>query len=134
MAHGIRNYGAYNRELDARRDEIPFATPNKRKRSMKAAMIALVVALVAIVTTSTISWKKRIVTAIVAAAIAVAVSLFVPGCMSTTSIDGKEYSWRLDILAPIGATVPKPEWDTPAPVVIYAATQPAALPAAPATP
>jgi len=98
-------------------------------QKMKAAMIALVVALVAIVTTSTISWKQRIVTAIVAAAIAVAVSVFVPGCMSTTSIDGKEYSWRLDILAPIGATVPKPEWESANPVIIYANGQPTTQPA-----
>lgn len=185
MAHGIKSYSAYNRELDATA-EIPFghadplhdvaperpiadqsgpaavrkavfaesrrldreidrlqeerrlllmsaaigSNPIKRRRTLKAAMIALVVALVAIVTTSTITWKQRIITAIVAAAIAVAVSLFVPGCMSTTSIDGKEYSWRLDILAPIGATVPKPEWETPAPIVIYTTTQPAAQPAA----
>jgi len=100
----------------------------QKEQHMKAAMLALVVALVAIVTTSTISWKQRIITAIVAAAIAVGVSLWVPGCMSTTSLDGKEYSWRLDILAPIGATVPKPEWESPLPVVVYttgqAATQP----------
>jgi len=75
---------------------------------MKAAMLALVVALVAIVTTSTLTWKQRIITALVAAGIAIAVSLFVPGCMSTTEIEGKTYSWRLDILAPIGATVPDP--------------------------
>lgn len=80
---------------------------------MKAALIALVVGLVAIVTTSTLTWKQRIITAIVAAAIGVAVSLFVPGCMSTTNIEGKEYSWRLDILAPIGATVPNPNPPTP---------------------
>jgi len=83
--------------------------PFRRKhRTMKAAMLALVVALVAIVTTSTLTWKQRIITALVAAAIAVSVSLFVPGCMSTTEIEGKTYSWRLDILAPIGATVPDP--------------------------
>jgi len=80
----------------------------KKRRTMKATMIALVVALVAIVTTSTLTWKQRIITAIVAAGIAVAVSLWVPGCMSTTEIEGKTYSWRLDILAPIGATVPDP--------------------------
>ena len=85
----------------------------KRKNKMKAAMIALVVALVAIVTTSTLTWKQRIITAVVAAAIAVAVSLYVPGCMSTTEIEGKTYSWRLDILAPIGATVPNPNPPTP---------------------
>lgn len=88
---------------------------------MKATMIALVVALVAIVTTSTISWKKRIITALVAAAIAVAVSLWVPGCMSTTEIEGKTYSWRLDILAPIGATVPDPN----PPRTRYPTTRPA---------
>lgn len=95
----------------------------KKENKMKSAMLALVVALVAIVTTSTISWKKRIITAIVAAAIAVAVSLFVPGCMSTTEVEGKTYSWRLDILAPIGATVPDPNPPRPR----TPATHPAAV-------
>jgi hypothetical protein len=83
--------------------------PNRKRRNkMKAALIAIVVALTAIITTSTFTWRQRIITAIVAAAIALSVCLFVPGCMSTTEIEGKTYSWRLDILAPIGATVPDP--------------------------
>ena len=113
----------------------PRAVQNQRRSpTLKAAMLALVVALVAIVTTSTISWKKRIITAIVAAAIAVLVSVFVPGCMATTNIDGKEYSWRLDVLAPIGATVPKPEWETAQPIYIQAAPPPTSQPAPLPTP
>ena len=88
-------------------DQLDYPS-RKKGRTVKATMLALVVALVAIVTTSTLTWKQRIITAIVAAAIAVSVSLLVPGCMSSTEIEGKSYSWRLDILAPIGATVPDP--------------------------
>ena len=96
---------------------------------MKAVLLSIVAALAAIVATSKIAWWKRIVTALVAALIGVAVSLWVPGCMATTNIEGREYAWRLDILAPIGATVPKPEWETAQPIYIQAA--PAAAPAQP---
>jgi hypothetical protein len=85
----------------------------KKRKNMKTALLAIVVALTAIITTSTFTWRQRIITAIVAAAIAISVSLWVPGCMSTTEIEGKTYSWRLDILAPIGATVPNPNPPTP---------------------
>ena len=80
---------------------------------MKEVLIGIIVALASLVTTKTLVWWARIVAALAAAAIAVAVSLFVPGCMSTTNLDGKTYSWRLDILAPIGATVAQPGMTTP---------------------
>jgi len=75
---------------------------------MKDTLAAIVAALGAIVATSSIAWWKRIVSALVAAAIALSITLFMPGCMSTTNLDGKEYSWRFDVLTPIGQTVNLP--------------------------
>jgi uncharacterized protein YggT (Ycf19 family) len=102
---------------------------------MKALLLGIVAALAAIVGTSSIAWWKRLITAIVAAAIGISVTLWVPGCMATTDLDGKVYSTRLDILAPIGATVPPPAWEDARPIIIQAAptptSQPAAQPAAP---
>jgi len=100
----------------------------QRKQKMRDSLIGIIAALAVIVGTSALSWRKRIITALVAGTLAVIVSLLIPGCMSTTSIDGKEYSWRLDILAPIGATVPVPEWEAPAPVVIYSGQEPTSQP------
>jgi len=72
---------------------------------MKEALIAIIVALATLVNTSALKWWARVLAALAAAAVAVAVSLLCSGCMSTTTIEGKSYSWRMDILAPIGATV-----------------------------
>jgi len=72
---------------------------------MKDSLTAIVAALGAVVATSSIAWWKRIVSAVVAAAIALAISLYMPGCMSTTNLNGKSYSWRFDVLTPIGQTV-----------------------------
>lgn len=47
---------------------------------------------------------RAILYAIVAIAAALVVMSFT-GCMATTHLDGKSYSWRLDILTPIGQTV-----------------------------
>jgi len=93
---------------------------------MRETLIGIVVALASLVSTSALVWWARIIAALAAAAVAIAVSLCVPGCMTTTEVDGKVYSVRLDILAPIGATVPKPEWETAQPIYIQAAPAPVA--------
>jgi hypothetical protein len=89
---------------------------------MRQALITIIVGLATIVNTAALRWWMRVIAAIAAAAIALAVELFIPGCMSTTYLDGKTYSWRLDILAPIGATVAQPASTAATPT---AATQPA---------
>jgi len=83
---------------------------------MRETLIGIITALATLVNTSTLKWWARLLAAIVAAAIAVAVCLFAPGCQSTTYLDGKTYAWRFDVLTPIGqTTTTAPAWLPPDP-------------------
>lgn len=78
---------------------------------MKESLIGIVMALATLVTTNTLKWWARVIAAVVAAAIGISIVLFVPGCQSTTYLDGKTYAWRFDVLTPIGqTTTSNPAW------------------------
>jgi hypothetical protein len=58
---------------------------------------------------------KAIVIALILGALVAWLLLAPTGCMTTTDLDGKVYSFRLDILTPIGATTGPQSGTTAAP-------------------
>lgn len=51
------------------------------------------------------SVKHRLTAAVLAIILIALLVLFAQGCMFTTDLDGKVYTWRVDVLTPIGQTV-----------------------------
>jgi len=75
---------------------------------MKDALITALIAFCTWTNTARLTWWQRIVAIITAAAIGLAVMLFMPACMVTTELEGKTYSTRFDILTPIMPTTTDP--------------------------